>query len=182
VISLDLTFTGAGIRGSDDIRYEPSVHEPYTMSSSALSPRPLSPLDASSPGQTSIEEASRANNEKSGVLSEAQLQNDTENEARFERKLKGLSWFLVILAILSPTFLYALDNTVMANVRPSIIDTFGHIDMLTWLSVSYPMGEVGGNPLWLVHSGFHISLPSDLSLGGSSMINSTIRSCILQLC
>ncbi|KAH8707530.1 putative efflux pump antibiotic resistance protein [Phaeosphaeriaceae sp. PMI808] len=36
----------------------------------------------------------------------------------------------------------------MANVRPSIIDTFGGLDMITWLSVSYPMGELGANPLW----------------------------------
>ncbi|EED11960.1 efflux pump antibiotic resistance protein, putative [Talaromyces stipitatus ATCC 10500] len=36
----------------------------------------------------------------------------------------------------------------MANVRPNIIATFDRIDMLPWLSISYPMGEVGFNPLW----------------------------------
>ncbi|KAI2780681.1 putative efflux pump antibiotic resistance protein [Daldinia loculata] len=66
-----------------------------------------------------------------------------------ERKIKGLRWPLVILAVLSSTFLYALDNTITANVRPSILETFGNrFDMLPWLSVSYPMGEVGMNPLW----------------------------------
>ncbi|KAI2464630.1 putative efflux pump antibiotic resistance protein [Annulohypoxylon bovei var. microspora] len=65
------------------------------------------------------------------------------------RNIRGIRWSLVVLAVLSSTFLYALDNTVTANVRPSIIETFGNrIDMLPWLSVSYPMGEVGTNPLW----------------------------------
>ncbi|PVH99527.1 efflux pump antibiotic resistance protein [Periconia macrospinosa] len=71
-----------------------------------------------------------------------------DNGVGSHRELKGLRWTLVIVAVLSPTFLYALDNTVMANVRPSIIDTFGQLDMITWLSVAYPMGELGANPLW----------------------------------
>jgi hypothetical protein len=91
----------------------------------------------------------RADDEKNGV-SETQRQIDGDNETHVERKLRGVSWFIVIIAVLLPTFLYALDNTTMADVRPSIIDTFGHIDTLTWLSVSYPMGEVGANPLWFV--------------------------------
>lgn len=79
----------------------------------------------------------------------------SDNDVNTERKLKGLPWFLVIVAVLSPTFLYALDNTVMANVRPSIIDTFGQLNMITWLSVAYPMGELGANPLWYVHTYLH---------------------------
>ncbi|RYP12070.1 hypothetical protein DL767_011508 [Monosporascus sp. MG133] len=65
-----------------------------------------------------------------------------------QRTLTGFSWAIAILALLSSTFLYALDNTIMANVRPSIVETFNRIDLLPWLSVSYPMGEVGSNPLW----------------------------------
>lgn len=66
-----------------------------------------------------------------------------------ERRVTGLSWLVLVLAILSSTFLYALDNTITADVRPSIIETFGNrVAMLPWLSVSYPMAEVGSNPLW----------------------------------
>lgn len=66
-----------------------------------------------------------------------------------QRRTRGIKWLLVVLSVLSSTFLYALDNTVTANVRPSMIETFGNrIDMLPWLSISYPMGEVGMNPLW----------------------------------
>lgn len=65
------------------------------------------------------------------------------------RKITGVAWFVVNVALLSATFLYALDNTVTATVRPAIVDTFGNrIDMLPWVSVAYPMGEVGTNPIW----------------------------------
>ncbi|GAB1312796.1 hypothetical protein MFIFM68171_03006 [Madurella fahalii] len=65
------------------------------------------------------------------------------------RKWTTVRWIIVIVAILSSTFLYALDNTITANIRPSMIAALGNrIDMLPWLSVSYPMGEVGTNPLW----------------------------------
>lgn len=77
-------------------------------------------------------------------------QDDGDDGVQVRREVTGISWLIVVVALLSATFLYALDNTVTANVRPSIVETFGRIDMLPWLSVSYPMGEVGANPLWLV--------------------------------
>ncbi|KAI2885384.1 hypothetical protein CBS63078_11188 [Aspergillus niger] len=65
------------------------------------------------------------------------------------RKITGVAWFVVNIALLSATFLYALDNTVTATVRPAIVNRFGNrIDMLPWVSVAYPMGEVGTNPIW----------------------------------
>jgi hypothetical protein len=73
-----------------------------------------------------------------------------DGEISDERKITGIAWVVVVLAVLSSTFLYALDNTIMANVRPNIIASFDRIDMLPWLSISYPMGEIGSNPLWYV--------------------------------
>jgi hypothetical protein len=120
------------------------------MASLSPSSTHLSPSNPISDESSSLENARQADTEKTEVESREPYQSNGDNGPQTEHKLKGVSWFLVILVVLSPTFLYALDNTVMANVRPSIIDTFGHIDMLTWLSVSYPMGEVGANPLWFV--------------------------------
>ncbi|KAK6860761.1 efflux pump antibiotic resistance protein [Apiospora arundinis] len=76
--------------------------------------------------------------------------NAEEQRAKsIEGSITGARWFIVNVAVLSATFLYALDNTVTANVRPAMAETFGNrIDMLPWLSVAYPMGEVGANPLW----------------------------------
>lgn len=79
-----------------------------------------------------------------------------DNNDKSERTIKGARWAVIVLSVLSSTFLYALDNTVTANVRPSMIETFGNrVEWLTWLSVSYPMGEVGMNPLWYVCLFFH---------------------------
>ena len=55
---------------------------------------------------------------------------------------------LVVAAILSSTFLYALDNTIVANIRPRTILSLGHIHTLPWMSVAYAVGEVGSNPFW----------------------------------
>ena len=64
------------------------------------------------------------------------------------REILGLRWVLVVTAVLSTTFLYALDNTIVANIRPSIILSLGHINKLPWMSVAYAVGEVGSNPFW----------------------------------
>lgn len=88
--------------------------------------------------------------EKVGASSTPPLQHDADGDNNCsKRTITGLPWFVVNVAVLTATFLYALDNTVTANVRPAIIETFGNrVDMLPWLSVAYPMGEVGANPLW----------------------------------
>ncbi|KAI0022608.1 MFS general substrate transporter [Xylariomycetidae sp. FL0641] len=100
---------------------------------------------------------SPANNEEKlavGIRDDSEAHPTEHGESHDEpdgcgRKIKGLSWVIVVLALLSSTFLYALDNTVIATVRPSIVETFGgRVDMLPWISVAYPMGEVGANPLW----------------------------------
>ncbi|KAI0383337.1 putative efflux pump antibiotic resistance protein [Hypomontagnella monticulosa] len=104
----------------------------------------LAILDTMSSTTQLAQEDGRA--EKNGLSSVTAQSHDDDGVQ--VREVKGVLWFLVVVAVLSATFLYALDNTVMANVRPSIVETFDRIDMLPWLSVSYPMGEVGANPLW----------------------------------
>ncbi|KAL9640599.1 MAG: hypothetical protein Q9204_000655 [Flavoplaca sp. TL-2023a] len=64
------------------------------------------------------------------------------------RDIKSVRWVVVVTAILSSTFLYALDNTIVANIRPSIIESLGEIEKLPWVSVAYAAGEVGSNPFW----------------------------------
>lgn len=36
------------------------------------------------------------------------------------REITGWKWFLVVLSIYSSQFLFALDNTIVANVHPSL--------------------------------------------------------------
>jgi hypothetical protein len=64
------------------------------------------------------------------------------------RTVKGFVWALVVIAILSSTFLFALDNTVVADVQPAIVERFGDIGKLPWLSVSFLLGTVSTILVW----------------------------------
>ncbi|EEH37138.2 hypothetical protein PAAG_07694 [Paracoccidioides lutzii Pb01] len=58
------------------------------------------------------------------------------------RKRKGISWVLVVASTLSCIFLYAIDNTITANVIPVIAEDFQNTDKLAWLSVAFMIGGV----------------------------------------
>ena len=64
------------------------------------------------------------------------------------RKLEGLLWGAVVLSILSSTFLFALDNTVVADIQPKIIEDLGEIRKLPWVSVAFALGGVSTNLIW----------------------------------
>lgn len=55
---------------------------------------------------------------------------------------------VIVTAILSSVFLFALDQTIVADVQPNIIVEFGSIDKLPWLSVSFLLGNASTNLFW----------------------------------
>jgi hypothetical protein len=61
------------------------------------------------------------------------------------RNVKGWKWALVVSAILSSLFLYALDNTIVANIQPAIVETFEDVGELSWLGVSFRLGAASTN-------------------------------------
>lgn len=75
-----------------------------------------------------------------------------EHEGMIEKtesqKLSRPTWIAVVLAILSSTFLFALDNTVVADVQPRIIDSLNEIEKLPWISVAFALGAISVNLLW----------------------------------
>ena len=77
-------------------------------------------------------------------------QNDSDEELTSPQRARGCAWVFLVFAISSSYFFYAFDNTVVANIRPEIILSLGEIDKLPWISVAYPMAEVGSNPFWYV--------------------------------
>lgn len=79
------------------------------------------------------------------------------------RPVKGILWILVLVAILSSTFLFSLDNTVVADVQPTIVRQFGSVDKLTWLSVGYLLGSTTTNLLWYVCIPYEFSVRMILS-------------------
>ncbi len=68
------------------------------------------------------------------------------------RNVSGAKWVLVVVSILSSIFLFALDNTVVADVQPKIIARFSSIDKLPWLGVAFLLGSVATNLIWFVGS------------------------------
>ncbi|KAL8684593.1 MAG: hypothetical protein Q9224_006249, partial [Gallowayella concinna] len=64
------------------------------------------------------------------------------------RDVHGFLWILVVLSVLSSTFLFALDNTIVADVQPAIIERFHSIEKLPWLSVAFLVAAAGTNLVW----------------------------------
>ncbi|KAL5040885.1 hypothetical protein BDW71DRAFT_213607 [Aspergillus fruticulosus] len=64
------------------------------------------------------------------------------------RTFKPVSWFLIVFSLLAALFLFALDNTIVANVQPDIIDTLGEIEKLPWISVAFAVGAIATDLPW----------------------------------
>lgn len=64
------------------------------------------------------------------------------------RNIEGWKWIAVVFSILSSTFLFALDNTITANIQPRIIEDFGEIDKLAWIGVALVMSATATILLW----------------------------------
>lgn len=69
-------------------------------------------------------------------------------EERPPREIGGWQWAVVVLAILSSTFLFALDNTIVADIQPVIVTHFDSVGKLTWLSVAFLIGAAATNLVW----------------------------------
>ncbi|CAG8953680.1 hypothetical protein HYFRA_00006569 [Hymenoscyphus fraxineus] len=64
------------------------------------------------------------------------------------RDIGGIRWAIVVLSILSSTFLFALDNTIVADIQPVIVTQFNSVAKLTWLSVAFLIGAASTNLFW----------------------------------
>lgn len=64
------------------------------------------------------------------------------------RDITGWKWALVVASILSSTFLFALDNTIVADVQADIVVTFNDVSKLSWLSVGFLIGAASTNSVW----------------------------------
>lgn len=96
-----------------------------------------------------------------GLDAQSQTREDnssSESSVRASATVRGLkpwSWFLVVFALLAALFLFALDNTIVANVQENIIYTLGGIDKLPWISVAFALGAVATNLFWYMFLPIH---------------------------
>ncbi|KAI9776506.1 MAG: hypothetical protein M1839_009540 [Geoglossum umbratile] len=84
-----------------------------------------------SSASTSLERPAKGDAEKGFAPEEASA-----------RSIHGISWFLVVISTLSSIFLYSLDNTIVADIIPVIVNDFHSVAELGWLSVGFMIGGV----------------------------------------
>lgn len=60
-------------------------------------------------------------------------------------KYQRWRWILVLVAIYVPTLVYGLDNTIVANIQPAIVEDFGSVEKLTFVSVGFSLGAIALN-------------------------------------
>ena len=57
---------------------------------------------------------------------------------------------LTVAAIQSSVFLFALDQTIVADIIPSIVEQFQSVDKLPWVSVTLLLASAGTINFWYV--------------------------------
>ena len=71
--------------------------------------------------------------------------------------------FSSVSAILSSVFFFSLDQTIVADIIPDIVDHFGSVQKLAWISVTLLLAAAGTTNFWYSSPQFH-SLPSGLQV------------------
>ncbi|KAI4104568.1 MAG: hypothetical protein L6R37_003172 [Teloschistes peruensis] len=69
-----------------------------------------------------------------------------KKESDVTRTIHGWKWAVAMAAILSTTFLFALDNTIVADIQPSIINQFNDVERLPWFGVGFGLGSTAVLP------------------------------------
>ncbi|KAI9656725.1 MAG: hypothetical protein M1821_003364 [Bathelium mastoideum] len=52
----------------------------------------------------------------------------------------GFSWLLIVVSLISVTFLWGLDGTIVADIQATFVSQFHAIDKLAWNSVAFFLG------------------------------------------
>lgn len=71
---------------------------------------------------------------------------DNGSKEPVSRAIHGWKWTVAITTILSTTFLFALDNTIVADIQPSLINQFHDVERLPWFGVGFGLGSTAVLP------------------------------------
>ncbi|TVY40902.1 Efflux pump, partial [Lachnellula occidentalis] len=61
---------------------------------------------------------------------------------------KGFRWPLTVISLLSTTFLFATNTTMVADIQPTIIHDFGEVVKLPWIAVAYELAALSVCLIW----------------------------------
>ncbi|KAI1387734.1 major facilitator superfamily domain-containing protein [Hypoxylon trugodes] len=81
-----------------------------------------------------------------------------------KRTIRGLKWFIVFSSLMSTVLLFALDNTIVATIQPSIVEAFGDQQELAWIGVSFVLGQVVILPVGKAYGMFNMKILFVVSL------------------
>lgn len=93
------------------------------------------------------------------------------------RDVHGLSWFLIVCSVLSSTFLFGLDTTIVATIQPAVINRFDALPELPWLFTAFMLGAAATNLFWYVESELTVFNETHFSSGARRTLNSTPNGC-----
>ncbi|GKU08992.1 unnamed protein product [Fusarium langsethiae] len=82
--------------------------------------------------------------------------NARQEGSKSPRDLHGWKWALSYTAMLSTTFLFALDNTIVADIQPAIVRDLGQIHLLPRVGTGFALGTMVILPLSKAYGIFSI--------------------------
>ncbi|KAF9884963.1 hypothetical protein FE257_000873 [Aspergillus nanangensis] len=80
--------------------------------------------------------------EKNGYIEGGSSSESASEETKSPRSLHGWKWATAYGSMLSTTFLFALDNTIVADIQPAILERFGYVELLPWIGVAFALGTM----------------------------------------
>lgn len=108
------------------------------------------PTAHSTNGEKPTDHKDSTNSDKPAERSQPTLGNNDEpaEPGKPPREISGWKWYLTVVSILFSTFLYALDATVVADLQSVIVEEFGAIQQLSWLSVGFLLCATATTLFW----------------------------------
>lgn len=64
------------------------------------------------------------------------------------RTIHGVSWLFVVVSLISATFLWGLDGTIVADIQATFVQEFHATDKLAWNSVAFFLGAAATVLSW----------------------------------
>ncbi|TLS20901.1 uncharacterized protein PpBr36_10776 [Pyricularia pennisetigena] len=101
------------------------------------------------------------------------------------RPVHGVKWVLVVVSLLASFLIYSLDVTIVATIQPTIVLTFGHVDLVPWLAAAFALASAATVLPWskaygtfsakiLFVSGTVLSMAASALCGAAPDINAFI--------
>ncbi|KAL9090491.1 MAG: hypothetical protein Q9165_005252 [Trypethelium subeluteriae] len=73
---------------------------------------------------------------------------EEESSPGSSRTIHGVSWLLVVVSLISATFLWGIDGTIVADIQATFVNQFHSLDRLAWNSVAFFLGAAATVLSW----------------------------------